>query len=128
MRFFINFLLIAGFCAGAGPLLNGADYLRPSAPSGIDHSRYEELLQKYVNARGLVDYGAWKADRKDMERLNQYFEQFAPAPGPKIPIGEEAASLMKLPVASYGVSKKEIHDHHSINCCNCFFGLPCFLT
>ncbi len=36
--------------------------------------------------------------------------------------------LMKLPVASYGVSKKEIHDHHSINCCNCFFGLPCFLT
>ncbi len=35
---------------------------------------------------------------------------------------------MKLPVASYGVSKKEIHDHHSINCCNCFFGLPCFLT
>ncbi len=36
--------------------------------------------------------------------------------------------VMKLLVASYGVSKKEIHDHHSINCCNCFFGLPCFLT
>ncbi len=40
----------------------------------------------------------------------------------------EEQKEMKLPVASYGVSKKEIHDHHSINCCNCFFGLPCFLT
>ncbi len=44
-------------------------------------------------------------------------------------IGSPALQMrMKLPVASYGVSRKEIHDHHSINCCNCFFGLPCFLT
>jgi len=94
MRFFINFLLIAGFCTGAGPMLTGADYLRPSVPSGIEHSRYEELLQKYVNARGLVDYGAWKADREDIERLHEYLDQFAPAPDPQISTDEEAASLI----------------------------------
>ena len=94
MRFFINFLFIAGYCASAGQILTGADYLRPSVPSEIEHSRFEELLQKYVNAHGLVDYGAWKTDRGDIERLQEYLDQYAPAPDPKISKAEEAASLI----------------------------------
>ncbi len=94
MRFFIKFLFIAGFCAGAGPLLIGADYLRPSVPSGIAHSSYEALLQKYVNVLGLVDYGAWKTNREDLQKLDEYLSQFGQKPDPQISIGEEAASLI----------------------------------
>lgn len=94
MRFLLKFFLLTGFGAGITSQAIGDDYLRPSVPSGIDHSRYEELLQKYVNARGMVDYGPWKASREDMKALNGYLEQFAPPPDRKISRNEEAASLI----------------------------------
>jgi hypothetical protein len=28
--------------------------------SGINHNEYDQLLKKYVNEQGLVNYGAWK--------------------------------------------------------------------
>ncbi len=49
-------------------------------PSGINHARWEELLQKYVNDQGLVDYAAWKANGADMKGLDEYLGQFAPKP------------------------------------------------
>ncbi len=35
----------------------------------VDHSAYDRLLKKYVNAQGLVNYKGFKADEKD---FNQY--------------------------------------------------------
>jgi hypothetical protein len=30
--------------------------------SGINHNEYDQLLKKYVNEQGLVNYGAWKPE------------------------------------------------------------------
>jgi len=29
-------------------------------PAGIDHQPWDELVQRYVDDRGLVDYQSWK--------------------------------------------------------------------
>ncbi len=93
-HFALKFLLIIGFWAAVTSQATGEDFLSPSVPSGIDHSRYESLLQKYVNLRGMVDYGSWKASREDMKTLNDYLLQFAPPPGKNISKNEEVASLI----------------------------------
>ncbi len=62
--------------------------------AGIQHDAFERLLKKYVNDRGLVNYGAWKKDAADLFALDEYLKQFAakidtPAQG-----NEKAASLV----------------------------------
>jgi hypothetical protein len=62
--------------------------------SGIDHGQFDRLLKKYVNERGLVNYGAWKQNAADIAVLDNYLKQFAakidnPALG-----SEKAASLV----------------------------------
>ena len=62
--------------------------------AGIQHDAFERLLTKYVNDRGLVNYGAWKKDAADLFALDEYLKQFAakidtPAQG-----NEKAASLV----------------------------------
>jgi len=111
MRIFVKILIMAGFCGGITANLLGAEYLRPSVPSGIDHSNYEKLLKKYVNPRGLVDYGAWKANSEDMEELGFYLQQFAPGPDRNISKNEEAASLIN---AYNAFTIKSIIDHYPI--------------
>jgi hypothetical protein len=64
------------------------------ARAGIDHSQFDRLLKKYVNERGLVNYGAWKQNASDLSALDEYLKQFAakidnPAQG-----NERAASLV----------------------------------
>ncbi len=49
-------------------------------PAGINHQRWQELLKKYVNEQGLVDYAGWKANGADMKGLDEYLGQFAPQP------------------------------------------------
>jgi len=56
------------------------------APSGeqvpaerIDHSIWAKLLQKYVDAAGLVDYAGWKASAADMQALDNYLEHLSTA-------------------------------------------------
>ncbi len=71
-----------------------------------------------------LDYDNFRATIERIDRL--LIDSEVESQG--VDLALERGQPMKLPVASYGVSKKEIHDHHSINCCNCFFGLPCFLT
>ncbi|MEO6873168.1 MAG: DUF547 domain-containing protein [Chthoniobacterales bacterium] len=46
-------------------------------PSGIHHSAWDTLLQRYVNNRGLVAYGKWKANQTDRKALDDYLGQFA---------------------------------------------------
>jgi hypothetical protein len=63
-------------------------------PAGINHDEFDRLLKKYVNDRGLVNYGAWKKDAADLTALDEYLKQFAakidtPAQG-----NERAATLV----------------------------------
>ncbi|PYI86900.1 MAG: hypothetical protein DMF09_00225 [Verrucomicrobia bacterium] len=44
---------------------------------GIDHSKFDLLLKKYVNEQGLVNYGAWKQSTADLSDLDNYLKQFA---------------------------------------------------
>ena len=69
---------IASFLA----LLTFATNLHAQAvqtPAGIDHQPWHELLQRYVDDRGLVDYAAWKESKTDRARLDNYLDQFAAA-------------------------------------------------
>ena len=62
-------------------------------PKGIDHARYDQLLKKYVNDRGLVDYKAWKSSADDMKALRDYTGKFV-ARGPYATGNDKAASLI----------------------------------
>ncbi|HEX9638630.1 MAG TPA: DUF547 domain-containing protein [Acidobacteriota bacterium] len=43
-----------------------------AAQSRVDHSAYDQLLERYVDQRGLVDYRGWKA--RDSAALKRYLE------------------------------------------------------
>lgn len=62
--------------------------------AGINHDDFERLLKKYVDERGLVNYGGWKQNATDLSALDNYLKEFAakidtPAQG-----NEKAASLV----------------------------------
>lgn len=46
-------------------------------PTGINHQAWDSLLQKYVDARGLVDYSSWHKSPADRTKLNDYLQQYA---------------------------------------------------
>jgi hypothetical protein len=64
--------LLTVFFLGA-PLLCGA----ADVPAGIKNNAYNRLLEKYVNAQGLVAYEKWKNNAEDMKALDDYLAQFA---------------------------------------------------
>lgn len=41
-------------------------------PQGIGHALWDQLLQKHVNERGLVDYRAWHASKEDRAKHYKY--------------------------------------------------------
>lgn len=45
----------------------------------IDHAPFDALLKRYVDAKGQVNYKAWKASKDDSERLTQYLAQLEQA-------------------------------------------------
>jgi hypothetical protein len=49
----------------------------PDAGRHVDHDPFDELLRKYVDGKGLVDYEQWSASEKNRDRLEGYLEQFA---------------------------------------------------
>jgi hypothetical protein len=61
-------------------------------PAGIDCQPFDQLLKKYVDEKGLIDYGAWKENGSDIAALDAYLKQFA-ATGPEAEGSEKAASL-----------------------------------
>ena len=38
----------------------------------VSHRTWDELLRRYVDADGLVDYSGWKQSSEDMRRLDEY--------------------------------------------------------
>lgn len=65
-----------------------------SIPAGIDHTEWDVLLTKYVDAQGLVNYKGWNANKEDRGRLDRYLDQFAPEQGEKPTRNDEITSLI----------------------------------
>jgi len=57
----------------------------------IDHSSYHTLLQKYVDADGMVNYKAWKANSTDHDALLRYIKQLG-----KVDSAKSASNEAKL--------------------------------
>lgn len=79
--FFAAILMLA-----ASPALAGSDVFvgdpSPSAPVSmdqVDHSPWDELVGRYVNDRGQVDYRGWKASAKDRASLQDYLKRLSGA-------------------------------------------------
>lgn len=62
--------------------------------AGIDHAAWSRLLRTYVDERGLVDYGAWKASGEAREALRAYLARLAAAPEPAAAGADRAAALI----------------------------------
>lgn len=45
----------------------------------VDHQVWNEMLQKYVDQDGMVNYQAWNNDATDRQRLKQYLESLSQA-------------------------------------------------
>jgi hypothetical protein len=45
----------------------------------IDHTAWNTLLAKYVDANGMVDYGTWKATAADQQALDAYLAHLSQA-------------------------------------------------
>ena len=55
--------------------IRGACASRKTQPlEAFDHAPLDDLLRRYVDARGLVDYASWKSSAEDRRRLNRYLE------------------------------------------------------
>lgn len=68
--------------------------------SGINHNEYDQLLKKYVNEQGLVNYGAWKQNAADLSALDEYLHQFAAKADNAARGNEKTASLVNAYNAS----------------------------
>lgn len=42
------------------------------AIGGVPHQTWDELLRRYVDADGFVDYAGWKQSPEDLQRLDEY--------------------------------------------------------
>jgi hypothetical protein len=62
--------------------------------TGINHNEYDQVLKKYVNERGLVNYGAWKQNAADLSALDEYLHQFAAKADNAARGNEKASSLV----------------------------------
>ena len=63
-------------------------------PAGIDHSELNQLLEKYVDKQGLVDYQSWKNNETDRKALDRYLSQYDETRGEKADGNEKIASLI----------------------------------
>lgn len=72
----------------------GQAFSLPDVPAEIDHDPLDALLQKYVDGRGLVDYGRWKNNSEDLDTLRRYLAQFAPRPETPARGDDKIASLI----------------------------------
>ena len=61
--------------------------------AGINHHEFDQVLKKYVNEQGLVNYGTWKQSAADLSALDNYLKQFAAKIDNPAQASEKAASL-----------------------------------
>ena len=71
--------LILGSDASAGDkvYVGQKEFARGRSIDTIDHASYDALLQKYVDARGNVDYKSWQASVGDVKALGEYLNRLS---------------------------------------------------
>jgi hypothetical protein len=62
--------------------------------TGINHNEYDQLLKRYVDEQGLVNYSAWKQNAADLSALDEYLRHFAAKADNAAQGNDEAASLV----------------------------------
>ena len=75
------FVLASQFSGGVEDQYAGK-FVAPSArvPMGeIGHQKWHQLLQKYVDTDGRVDYAAWHRNQNDRKQLKSYLEELGKA-------------------------------------------------
>ncbi|MBA2586761.1 MAG: DUF547 domain-containing protein [Chthoniobacterales bacterium] len=93
-------LLIGAYLLAAVGVEAGEKKANPvNVPAGINHSGYDRLLKKYVDEKGLVAYGAWAKNPKDLAALDSYLKEFSTG-GANAEGNEKAASLINAYNAS----------------------------
>ena len=80
-------LIVVAMAFGIGPSLVsakviyvGQQQVSESLPTTeVNHAVWDDLLQKYVDDRGMVDYAAWKSNKIDMRSLDEYLHHLSSA-------------------------------------------------
>ncbi len=73
---------VCGFssCADAGRAVSVGRQVRGTIPlRDIDHSVWDQLLRRYVDDDGYVNYRAWHASRADRQKLRDYLSGLSSA-------------------------------------------------
>lgn len=72
---------IASVCCAGPTVTVGANVSREQLQSmdGIEHDVWSQLLGKYVDADGYVDYASWKASTSDVQALDAYLAHLSTA-------------------------------------------------
>lgn len=94
--------LAVALAAGAGR--GEADAGKKGEPvalrANIEHAAWGQLLARYVDEKGLVNYAAWKASSSDRAALVRYLGALAAPPNPPARGEDLAASLINAYNAS----------------------------
>ena len=61
------------------PVYVGRQTTGSASLDAINHSAWHQLLQKYVDTDGMVNYRAWHASQADRRKLSQYLDQLSTA-------------------------------------------------
>jgi len=83
--FFFTLLIVAGLVAFSlqGQKIYSLGRSVPVgqqiSPAKIDHASFDQLLEKYVDKDGLVDYKSWKASSADRKLLQNYLSHLSTA-------------------------------------------------
>jgi hypothetical protein len=64
----------------------------------IRHDGWNDLLQKYVDDQGLVDYAGWQASSADQDRLDLYLRHLSSA---RLAVGDDRALQLAFWINAY---------------------------
>lgn len=78
MRYFCLCLsVVFALCLCTTPARAAEGYKTVAIGRGMDHRSFDQLLKKYVDRYGLVDYAGWKANEDDRAALDSYIRQYS---------------------------------------------------
>lgn len=77
--FVIAVMLFSHRVSAGSPVYLGKKSVSSGSFDKVDHSSWDKLLRKYVDADGMVDYRSLKANREDVRLLDRYLATLSSA-------------------------------------------------